>query len=309
MGKYDTLTNFSMKEFQDENNWQIIYKGGVSYRVSPSYNDKAAGKGPEFGQIVTTLGGPISGDDRVWYLKVQANGMYMYLPMNTKNEPNRPVCRPVDETTATERNWEVVYPGGVAWRVSAMYNDKDDASPQGPVCGDVIKGRPITGTDGFGKKLQFVKVGIGQFLPLTTKDGTPVLERRDDPEPAPAPAPAPAPVRPQPVPVPVPVSYPPAAPAAPLWTEHSSNGRPYWANTQTGETTWKNPNAAPPPPAGPPVVNGWARFESGGRPYWAHEVTRETTWTDPTPYQELSSGGRPYWYDPRNGSTTWVRPF
>ena len=63
------------------------------------------------------------------------------------------------------------------------------------------------------------------------------------------------------------------------WTEHfaESEGRPYWHNARTGETTW----AAP--PARDAAADAWTEHyaESEGRPYWHNTRTGETTWAAP----------------------------
>ena len=44
-----------------------------------------------------------------------------------------------------EKQYEVVYPLGVDWRLSAHYGDKDPDAPQGPMQGDKIIGRAVMG--------------------------------------------------------------------------------------------------------------------------------------------------------------------
>jgi len=108
------------------------------------------------------------------------------------------------------------------------------------------------------------------------------------------------------------------------WTTHQSNGRTYWANTNTGQTSWTNPappqqyapqsgygqapRSAPQPPPPPPAAGGWTRYAApDGRPYWSNG--RETTWTDPTEWRELSSGGKAYYHNSRTNETKWDKPY
>jgi len=91
-------------------------------------------------------------------------------------------------------------------------------------------------------------------------------------------------------------AYPPPAtgqPGPPAWTKYMSNGKPYWANSQTGETTWQDPQAPPPPPdpvrpppAAAPATAPQPQWKSAqdvatGRTYWYNTATQQTTWVDP----------------------------
>ena len=49
--------------------WVCVFENGVSWRSSDDYDDRAAGKGPQFGDTVTTIVAPKEGDDDIFFLK------------------------------------------------------------------------------------------------------------------------------------------------------------------------------------------------------------------------------------------------
>jgi len=310
--------------------WTCIFRGGVSWRSSPDFDDRAAGQGPNFGDIVEGTSLDIGKPSNVLFLKARAAGnTFLYLPVNTPD--GKPVMRPDVAATTPERIYDVVYTSGVSWRCGPSFGDRDRNAPaQDPAHNEKVKGREIMGLNG----MRMVKVGIGQYLPMFSKikDGQPVLKVTDDPVPPAtgplgpplgAPPPGPPLVQPPTLPAPPPSGYPPIMgpppsavypvpaapapppatnPAPPTWSKHFSDGKPYWANSQTGETTWNDPQAPPPPPepsqpAPAPTQAAvlqpeWkaAQDPTSGRTYWYNTATNETTWVDPyTPKSAITS--------------------
>lgn len=78
-------------------------------------------------------------------------------------------------------------------------------------------------------------------------------------------------------------------------TSSKHNGRPYWRNERTGQTTWKDPfgkitvattaasPAAPPPEPKLEEEGVWRAIKSAriGKTYWRHTKTGKISWTDP----------------------------
>lgn len=326
--------------FPDTKSWTVVSDSAVSWRDSPNYDDKVVGKGPEPGDRVESYSiveGSGPGSKEFWFVKGMISpGVFGFLPVNSASL--RPFLRPscsVPSWSKTE-TWEVVYPGGVGVRKSANYDDKDVGDDGGYAVvldqGTVFTGRALEGVPSPGESSQdvpqmikvedrFAPNGVMStlYVPLMTRDGRDVCEKRETPSGgAPPPGPPPptypgapptaypggppppsgfapppytgppasgyggyAPPPPAPPP-PAPAPPPPPAPPKPEWEQFESGGKPYWHNNRTGETTWTNPFAAPPPPAPPaPPKPEWSKLSSGGKPYWHNNRTGETTWKDP----------------------------
>lgn len=64
-------------------------------------------------------------------------------------------------------------------------------------------------------------------------------------------------------------------------TYQDAEGRTYYGNSSTGESTYTHPA---PPAQRAPLPEGWAEYaDPEGRPYYANVSTGETSWTIPAP--------------------------
>lgn len=70
-----------------------------------------------------------------------------------------------------------------------------------------------------------------------------------------------------------------------VWTEcKAPNGRRYFHNTNTNETTWNIPKVLP---------HVWMESKApDGSPYFYNKYTKETTWNRPTPTPVNAHGGK-----------------
>ncbi|GAA5861781.1 hypothetical protein JCM3774_001299 [Rhodotorula dairenensis] len=79
----------------------------------------------------------------------------------------------------------------------------------------------------------------------------------------------------------------PAAPAASLWTRHTSpDGRPYWSHPQKG-SVWEKPSELKTPVELEMENTPWKEYETGGRKYWVHADSKETTWSMPKQISDI----------------------
>jgi hypothetical protein len=294
--------------FADEVKWQVVADSGVSWRASPDFNDKMAGKGPGPGEkfratrAVQKGDGPdgtdCAGNDlEYWFIKTAVvPGQLAFLPVNS--QAGQPLLRPTFNVPSysEEQMWEVTYDGGVAIRKSTLYNDKDIGDDGTPAVvfeeGTVFQGMALPGTtregataaEGGDEDLPEMILITDRlspngkpyimFVPLVTQSGDPVCRKRKDLALNRTEALDEAHGK-----------MDPDAISEKVWTEHQSGGRSYWHNNATGETTWNDPFAPPPPPAAPeppaPELPTWEQLSSGGKPYWHNRRTGETTWEDP----------------------------
>jgi len=132
-------------------------------------------------------------------------------------------------------------------------------------------------------------------------------------------------------PQPPPTGYPPVEPVPPPaeWVEAAApDGRRYWYNSATRETTWTDPTQPKPPPPPPAEQQGeWVEATApDGRKYWWSRSNQQTTWTNPYAAAPLQSGmvsyggdddwveaidnmtGRRYWFHKYSKKTTWEDP-
>jgi len=147
-----------------------------------------------------------------------------------------------------EATWRVVYKGGVGCRKSACYSDKSTKGAKLDK-GEVFKGIAVAEAQGNGEMIR-ISNDKAQWVPLKTTGGKEVCKKSEcAPPPSDPPPEDPPPPRPPPR---APDEDPPPPPPEDMacWKVHMSNGRPYWANTETGETCWNDPTdgAVPPPP-------------------------------------------------------------
>ncbi|KAF5000103.1 hypothetical protein FDECE_11289 [Fusarium decemcellulare] len=106
------------------------------------------------------------------------------------------------------------------------------------------------------------------------------------------------------------------SPLPPGWEQRlTPDGRAYYANHSTQETTWERPA----PVSKPPLPPGWeVRLTPDGRCYYVHHATQSTTWERPAPeplpplppgWEEMSTpDGRAYYVNHTTKTTTWDRP-
>jgi len=263
--------------FDDVRQWECVHDKGVSWRTKADYNARAAGAGPKPGDMFDTVHGPIQGRGPLsenWFIKAQAKpGVFLFLPYNAGD--GSAVMRPHAKVPpgVPIRSYKVLNSSGVNMRKSHLFEDTD-ATPKLFEQGTIFKGRIMEGVQGMGKGRtqgpQMVKLdGNGSglatadsvgYLPMTTPDGGSVCMEIQDSAPMMG-----GPGAPQSGYGAPPTGYPAAYPAAPpqpppqaaaQWTQHTSNGRPYWANTATGETTWNNPYQQAAPYGAPPSAYG-----------------------------------------------------
>jgi uncharacterized protein with LGFP repeats len=127
-----------------------------------------------------------------------------------------------------------------------------------------------------------------------------------------------------PVPAPPPPAPPPPAPAKPAlpagWEELTTDdGRVYYANESTGETSWDLPTeSSGSGSGGSDLPPGWEELTTDdGRVYYANDSTGETSWDKPTAggdglppgWEELTTDdGRVYYANESTGETAWEKP-
>ena len=81
------------------------------------------------------------------------------------------------------------------------------------------------------------------------------------------------------------VAAPADAKLPPGWKAHTHEGRTYYANKASGETSWTLPSASiaeTAPPAMAALPSGWAEHVHEGRAYYVNTANGETVWERPT---------------------------
>jgi len=190
----------------------------------------------------------------MWYVKALAGkGVYLFLPI-TGGDGSQ-ILRPNwDIPSYSEvKTWTVVYSKGVSVRKSNEYDDKQEPKGHVLTCGETFQGRAIKhyGSKAGPEMIHIEADADGNpvehcwFVPMTTRRGKSVCVAKPI-APTPAPSIPRGPVKVDPPPP------PPPAPEASPWTMHEHEGRNYWHNDTTGETTWTPPGSEPPPPPPPP---------------------------------------------------------
>mmetsp|Transcript_76437 Transcript_76437/g.203077 ORF Transcript_76437/g.203077 Transcript_76437/m.203077 type:complete len:352 (-) Transcript_76437:89-1144(-) len=112
--------------------------------------------------------------------------------------------------------------------------------------------------------------------------------------------------------------------SGPVWKEVTADGKTYYYNERTRETTWTKPpeedliKTPPPPPPPPPV---WRPVDHDGATYYWNEQTGESTWTrpdekliikpppPPTPaWREVVHNGKRWYYNDKTKQSSWTKP-
>jgi len=308
--------------FPDITKWTVVYDSNISWRASPDYEDKMAGKGPGTGETIISPVTAIKGDGPgecsthdYWFVKAQVSpGVFAFLPINSSGK--RPMLRPKDTipSWSKKKKWKVVHEGGVGIRKSPFYVDGDIGDDGSPAvvfdCDTEFEGFAVPGNGGTEVGDQDIPEMIKvtdrispsgepyiMYVPLNTLEGDQVCEDLGEVSGAPDGGAAPPPPSGYGAPppsgygapppsgygAPPPSGYPGAPPSGGWQQLAAPDGRPYWHNPATGATTWQNPMGGGAPPS------GYGGPPSGG-------------WT-----QYTAPDGRPYWSN-ASGQTTWQNP-
>ncbi|KAG0187104.1 hypothetical protein DFQ28_006853 [Apophysomyces sp. BC1034] len=80
------------------------------------------------------------------------------------------------------------------------------------------------------------------------------------------------------------------SPAAGAWKEHqTAEGRKYWFNTVTRQSTWEKPKELLTPEEKALMNSPWKEYTTPqGKKYYSNSQTKETVWEMPTEYKELT---------------------
>jgi hypothetical protein len=320
--------------FPETTKWIVVYDSNISWRASPDYEDKMAGKGPGTGEKIIGMGPAVRGDGpgehqdhQYWFVKaLVAEGQFGYLPVNSASI--RPMLRPSDTipSWSTKKKWKIVHEGGVGIRKSPNYMDGDIGDDGNPTVifeyetefeGYAVPGN--AGTEVADEDIpEMIKVSdrispsgepFIMYVPLNTMDGTQVCESLGEASAGGGGAPPPA-----------------SGYGAPPTSGYGAPPSGYGAPPPSGYGAPPSGYGAPPPSgypgAGPPSGGGWQQLAApDGRPYWHNPATGATTWQNPmappTGYgaappsggwtQYTAPDGRPYWSN-ASGQTTWQNP-
>jgi len=312
--------------FKEDTTWVCVYPGGVSWRTKPEFDARATGKGLQQGTRILTEQGLLPGLDKregMLYITCVQSGSKMYLPIDTLAEPRRPVMRPDATSSAAQRSFKVTHPRGVNYRVSACFDDVDPQGPAGPDLGDVIQGQPVGGKDG----IPFVRIGVGQYLPVTTVDGKQVLAnmsaispKKARPPPPPPPATTPA-AQPSSPPGPAPCAS--APPVSDLPQKSPTTDDPF---AMAKRSSFEQPTQAIPPPYNPahspPPAGGFAPAASPQPQHHPQQQMQNIpqrpqihsapaapggSLPEWSPVRDPATGGT-YWVNNRTRETTWHNP-
>jgi len=89
--------------------------------------------------------------------------------------------------------------------------------------------------------------------------------------------------------------------APPTWQEaRAADGRAYYYNAITKETTWSKPAEMMNPVERALASQPWKEYTAAdGRKYYAHKETKQTTWEMPAPYRDALNQGQQQQLPPR----------
>ncbi|CDH54776.1 predicted protein [Lichtheimia corymbifera JMRC:FSU:9682] len=82
---------------------------------------------------------------------------------------------------------------------------------------------------------------------------------------------------------------PPIPPSGPVWREHqNAQGKKYWFNTVTRQSTWEKPEELLTPEEKALMSCPWKEYKTPeGKTYYSNTQTKESRWVIPEDYKEL----------------------